>query len=656
MYNRHTELLVSVTYYNENKFLTCRTLHGVMQNIREIVNLRKSEFWTKGEPAWQKIVVCLIIDGIEPCDKDVLDVLATIGLYQDGVMKKDVDGKDTIAHIFEYTTQLSVTANQQLIRPMSPPSPSIIPPVQMMLCLKHKNSKKINSHRWLFSAFSRILNPEICIQLDAGTRPGQKALLSLWEAFYNDRNLGGACGEVHAMLGGWRHIFKPLVAAQNFEYKISSILDKPLESSFGYLTVLPGAFSAYRFRAIMGRPLERYFHGDPTLSKTLGRKGIEGMNVFNRNLFLAEDRILCFELVTKAGSKWHLSYVKAAKAETDIPEDTVEWITQRRRWLNGTFAATIYSVMYFWRVYKSGHNSIRITLFHIQLFYNIVSLLLAWFSLAAFLLTTFVVTDLTGSPPPDSHTKPFPFGSATPVINTIIQSIYLGAVLLQFILALSTKPKNEMFAYISSFVMFGSIQLYFILNVFYLMIRVFRNQVEDGTGNSYNYITTFYSSVGNLTVIVTCAAVFGVYYIASFLHLDPWHMFISYPQYLFVASSFTNILTVYAFSNWHDVSWGTEDSARPISLPSAKIITAKGVAAISETDLPQRDIDSAFEVTVKRALRPYVPVPKREVKTLDDSFKSFRTKLVSTYIFSNFLLCVVILNDSFDKLKFLVRI
>lgn len=39
-----------------------------------------------------------------------------------------------------------------------------------------------------------------------------------------------------------------------------------------------------------------------------------------QNMFLAEDRILCFELVAKAGDKWHLSYVKPAKGETDVPE------------------------------------------------------------------------------------------------------------------------------------------------------------------------------------------------------------------------------------------------------------------------------------------------------------------------------------------------
>lgn len=200
MYNRHTELLIAVTYYNEDKVLLARTLHGVMQNIRDIVNLKKSTFWNKGGPAWQKIVVCMVFDGIDKTDKNALDVLATIGVYQDAVVKKAVGENETVAHIFEYTTQLSVTPSQQLIRPLDD-SPQTLPPVQMIFCVKQKNSKKINSHRWLFNAFGRILNPEVCILIDAGTKPSPKSLLALWEGFYNDKDLGGACGEIHAMLG-----------------------------------------------------------------------------------------------------------------------------------------------------------------------------------------------------------------------------------------------------------------------------------------------------------------------------------------------------------------------------------------------------------------------------------------------------------------------
>lgn len=176
MYNRHTELLIAITYYNEDKVLLARTLHGTMRNIRDIANLKRSEFWGKGGPAWQKIVVCLVFDGIDNVDKSVFDVLATVGVYQDGIIKKDVNGKETVAHIFEYTSQISVTPDQQLVRPGPNESADNLPPVQFIFCLKQKNSKKINSHRWLFNAFGRILNPEVAILIDAGTKPGRIAL------------------------------------------------------------------------------------------------------------------------------------------------------------------------------------------------------------------------------------------------------------------------------------------------------------------------------------------------------------------------------------------------------------------------------------------------------------------------------------------------
>jgi chitin synthase len=660
MYNRHTELLIAVTYYNEDKQLTSRTLHGVMQNIRDIVNLKKSEFWNKGGPAWQKIVVCLVFDGIDPCDKDTLDVLATIGIYQDGVMKRDVDGKETVAHVFEYTTQLSVTANQQLIRPQDDSS-STLPPVQMMFCLKQKNTKKINSHRWLFNAFGRILNPEVCILLDAGTKPGPKSLLALWEGFYNDKDLGGACGEIHAMLGkGGKKLLNPLVAAQNFEYKISNILDKPLESSFGYVSVLPGAFSAYRFRAIMGRPLEQYFHGDHTLSKILGKKGIEGMNIFKKNMFLAEDRILCFELVAKAGSKWHLTYIKAAKGETDVPEGAAEFIGQRRRWLNGSFAASIYSVMHFGRMYKSGHNLLRMFFLHIQLLYNMFNVFVTWFSLASYWLTTSVIMDLVGDPVPatssSAETHGWPFGdTATPIINTILKYLYLAFLLLQFILALGNRPKGSKYSYIASFMVFALIQAYLIVLSLYLVVRAFTSESTESfdTDNTEDFLRSFFSSDSSGIILIALAATFGLYFFASFLYLDPWHMFTSFPQYMLIQSSFINILNVYAFSNWHDVSWGTKGADKADALPSAQTTKVEGKAAvIEEVDKPQEDIDSQFEATVKRALKPFIAEPEDESKSLEDSYKSFRTRLVTFWIFSNALLAVVITSDNFDSFGF----
>ena len=94
---------------------------------------------------------------------------------------------------------------------------------------------QINSHRWFFNAFGPILQPNICVLLDVGTQPGPTSIYHLvrhrsliagssaqWKAFDVNSNVGGACGEIVALKGKYfRNLLNPLVAAQNFEYKMS---------------------------------------------------------------------------------------------------------------------------------------------------------------------------------------------------------------------------------------------------------------------------------------------------------------------------------------------------------------------------------------------------------------------------------------------------
>lgn len=62
---------------------------------------------------------------------------------------------------------------------------------------------------------------------------------------------------------------------------------------------------------------------------------------------------------------------------------------------------------------------------------------------AAFWLTTSVIMDLVGTPGPANQNRAFPFGNhVTPVVNTVLQYLYIGCVLLQFILALGNRPKG----------------------------------------------------------------------------------------------------------------------------------------------------------------------------------------------------------------------
>ena len=307
---RETELFICVTMYNENEIHFTRTMHAVMKNISHFCSRSKSRTW--GENGWQKIVVCIVSDGRSKIHPRTLDALAAMGIYQDGIAKNLVNQKEVQAHVYEYTTQVSLDSDLKFKG-----AEKGIVPCQMIFCLKEKNAKKLNSHRWFFNAFGRALTPNICILLDVGTKPGGNALYHLWKAFDTDSNVAGACGEIKAMKGKFgTALLNPLVAAQNFEYKMSNIMDKPLESVFGYITVLPGALSAYRYHALQNDhtghgPLSQYFKGET----------LHGQNadVFTANMYLAEDRILCWELVAKRDERWVLKYVKSCTGETDVP-------------------------------------------------------------------------------------------------------------------------------------------------------------------------------------------------------------------------------------------------------------------------------------------------------------------------------------------------
>lgn len=220
--------------------------------------------------------------------------------------------------------------------------------------------------------------------------------------------------------------------------------------------------------------------------------------------------------------------------------------------------------------------------------------------------------------------------------------------------------RSSRYTYISSFVVFAVIQLYLIILSLFLVVRAFSGNTEEDIELNEgldDFFRSFFSSKSSGIIVIALAATFGLYFVASFMYLDPWHMFTSFPQYLLTMSSYINILMVYAFSNWHDVSWGTKGSDKADVLPSAQTTkTGDGRAAvIEEPDKPQADIDSQFEITVKRALQEYHEPVVVEKKTLDDSYKSFRTKLVTAWIFSNSLLSVAITSESFDKMLLSVR-
>lgn len=198
--------------------------------------------------------------------------------------------------------------------------------------------------------------------------------------------------------------------------------------------------------------------------------------------------------------------------------------------------------------------------------------------------------------------------------------------------------------------------VYVIVDSFYLVAAAFRGSNPDLLPGGDKFFANFFSPSGTGIILIALAATYGLYFVASFLYLDPWHMFTSFPQYILLMSSYQNVLNIYAFCNWHDVSWGTKGSDKVDALPSAvtkKDTEGKG-AVIVELDRAQLDIDREFEATVKRALAEHIKPKENKSKALDDSYRSFRTRLVLFWMISNGLLTLVIYTDSLDQFGFSV--
>ncbi|KAI9312516.1 glycosyltransferase family 2 protein [Dichotomocladium elegans] len=607
---RQTEIFIVMTMYN---------------NIAHLCSRTRSHLWdTEG---WKRVVVCIVADGRNKCDPGVLSVLAAMGVYQRGVAKNMVNEKPVRAHLYEYTAQVSVDPAMQVKG-----ADRGIVPAQIMFCLKEQNAKKINSHRWFFNAFGPILQPNVCVLLDVGTRPGNTSIYHIWKTFDINPNIAGACGEIRVQTKKGIALLNPLVAAQNFEYKMSNILDKPLESVFGYIAVLPGAFSAYRYVALQNDsqgngPLQKYFLGEHGVSAS--------SDIFTANMYLAEDRILCFELLAKKHEKWVLRYVQSAFGETDCPDQLPEFLSQRRRWLNGSFFAAIYSTCHFYRVWSTRHTFMRKLLLTIQFVYNFANLLFNWIGMANFYLTCFFVSKSVSTPDMD----PVGNGWGTHFFEAM-RCLYMFLFIVSFICSMGNRPQGSKWMFAVSVFAYALIMSYAIFASGWLVrqsaIRAMESSGWGEASNSVSKLGALLNQSEVRSIIVSTATTYGLYLSASVLYLDPWHMITSFIQYLLLLPT-----------------WGTKgDNAMPMDLGIASKAenTEKGVEEVEvELATEQEGVERFYDEALQylQTKQDMVTQSRPPHMKQDDYYRGFRTRLVLAWIGCNALVVGFVTSGSF---------
>lgn len=70
-----------------------------MKNIAHLCSLKQSATWN--QESWKKVVVTIVADGRKVIHPRILHILASMGVYQPGVAKNQVDHVPVQAHLYE---------------------------------------------------------------------------------------------------------------------------------------------------------------------------------------------------------------------------------------------------------------------------------------------------------------------------------------------------------------------------------------------------------------------------------------------------------------------------------------------------------------------------------------------------------------------------
>ncbi|KAG6911356.1 hypothetical protein DXG01_001027 [Tephrocybe rancida] len=630
---RQTELFIVMTMYNEDEILFVKTMNAVIKNVAHLCSRNKSKTW--GPDGWQKIVVCVVSDGRNKVNKRTLQVLSLVSIvyvdplqFQPSYLRWDAIKK--VSQRTLYTSSVVVTESGEVGQGTCP--------VQILFCLKEQNKKKLNSHRWFFNAFGPLIKPN-------GEYPRHHLIPSIALIMFSLHPFGcGYKANRHFNLRTLEItlVLEVLAASKalfhRVPYKMSNILDKPLESVFGYISVLPGAFSAYRYKALLNGPngkgpLASYFKGETM------HGGSSSAGLF--------DRILCFEIVTKKKEGWTLKYVKSAKASTDVPASVPEFISQRRRWLNGSLFASIHATVFFFRIWSSGQNFFRKIVLQIEFIYNFVQLIFTWTSLANFYLAFYFLVSSATKPGRNNAFNFLSKGAGLYVFEVFL-NLYIALLFIVLVCSLGNRPQGSRWTYLTAIILFGICNILTLWCAGYTVYLA----VPHSTEGWKNIIELVKTNKTLQEIVIALLATYGLYFISSFMHFEPWHMFTSFVQYMFLLPSYVNILMMYAMCNLHDVTWGTKgDNGAAKDLGGAKKVKNEDGKEVLEVELPTAREDVEQLWTAARNSLKIKPPPEKESRDAAtkqaDHDRNSRTNVVLAWVGSNMVMILVFTSTAF---------
>ncbi|CAG8639317.1 16117_t:CDS:2, partial [Cetraspora pellucida] len=180
------------------------------------------------------------------------------------------------------------------------------------------------------------------------------------------------------------------------------------------------------------------------------------------------------------------------------------------------------------------------------------------------------------------------------------------------------------------------------------------DSLKDTDIKSFTNIKNALKEAAFRDIVISLLSTYGLYFGASILHFEPWHMITCIVQYTLLIPFYVNILMVYAFCNTHDVSWGTKgDNGSSGGLGSAQVVPGKDGKQMMKVEMvhEREDINAAYDNLVKDLRIKVLEEKKhRDAATKkEDYYRMFRTNLVLAWMFSNAILVVFFTSDTWNE-------
>ncbi|WP_043988843.1 DegT/DnrJ/EryC1/StrS family aminotransferase [Pectobacterium parmentieri] len=502
------DILVCLTLYNEPAPMLADTLAGLVRNQQEL-----TATFANRPP---NIIICILLDGTDSAHPSTVSLLASLGLQPMQTPRPDNQNNSL-------TLQVSEQSASHILRccDQSGAVENVDQSMTLLLANKHHNAGKLDSHAWFFWGVGRVVKAEFAMQIDTGSVTESACLVQLLQHMWRDPHCGAVTTRVMLPVPTNANL------SQNWQYADfiwEKVSDWAIGSALHYLEVVPGQCSMIRWSQFC----ENHGHAHAPLDAYL--RGLIPQSLLERNLFLAEDRVLGFEL-TKHHKGSGVRYEQGAIVRSDPAPTFIELLRQRRRWVNSTLAARLHSLSRLPAVMtQSSLSPLRRCGITLSLLWGMLQFI-AQFTMPAFI----AILLATGVHPFVSHILP----DAAP---SLITAAAIGMALLFLVvwisilfMSRSTTLTNEGGTryHVSAMLLLGALM---------------------GGAFAFTLLVAPIPSIGLMGV-----ALFLLCLATSLHSLRYLRQFIRWmPLYLMLLPVFSLYLTTYSIANINDVSWGTK--------------------------------------------------------------------------------------------------